>query len=149
MLDSLLQEKFIVDGECACARDELTVKSCPQFLQISDLFQTEKVTMDPEIASFVIKFQNLCRTGKSTNLSLSSKTGKVSVNLSVELGVVHVPPPPPPFGARRSRPSQIRRLKKRAEARKAFAEEASRELSIEEVDVIKLTNNAVEETDED
>ena len=44
--------------------------------------------MDPEIASFVLKFQNLSCAGKSANLSSTSTGGNVSVNLSYEIGTV-------------------------------------------------------------
>ena len=69
--------------------------------------------MDPEIAIFVFKFQNLCHAGKTANLSLDSKAGKVSLNLNVEIGGLHLPPQfPPTFIPRSSRrrngPSQAR-----------------------------------------
>ena len=107
--------------------------------------------MDPEIASFVMKFQNLCHAGKSANLSLSSKTGKVSVNLSVEIGGLRPPPhvplhhvPPPPLIPQwhRNRPSRVRRQQKRAEARRLFAEEARKELSAEEVEILEQAEHA-------
>ena len=102
--------------------------------------------MDPEIASFVLKFQNLCREGKSANLLFTSNTGNVSVNLSLQIGRLSDPPqasPPPHFPQEhRYGPSKVRRKQKRAVARRAFAEEAMRELSTEEVDVLKEAENA-------
>ena len=103
--------------------------------------------MDPEMASFVIKFQHLCRAGKDASLSLTSKTGKVSVNLTVELGENQNQPPfPQTFIPRRHRngPSQVRRRNKRAEARKTFAEKASEEVSTEEADILNPAQVAEE-----
>ena len=110
--------------------------------------------MDPEIASFVMKFKNLCHAGKSANLSLTSKTGKVSVNLSVEIGGLclphhvplhHVPPPPLIPQWHRNGSSRVRRRQKREEARKLFAEEARKELSAEEAKVIEHAEKAENE----
>ena len=110
--------------------------------------------MDPEIASFVMKFQNLCHAGKSANLSLTSKTGKVSVNLSVEIGglclphhvpLYHVPPPPLIPQWHRNGSSRVCRRQKREEARKLFAEEARKELSAEEAKVIEHAEKAENE----
>ena len=47
--------------------------------------------MDPEIASFVIKLQNLCHSGKCANLHFTSNTGKVFANPSVQIGELSVP----------------------------------------------------------
>ena len=73
--------------------------------------------MDQEIASFVIKFQNLCRSGKSANLHFTSNTGKVFANLSVEIGELSVPAQGSPFTrippVHRNGPSQVQRQKKR------------------------------------
>ena len=94
----------------------------------------------------MLKFQNLCREGKSANLLFTSNTGNVSVNLSLQIGRLSDPPqvsPPPHFPQeRRFGPSKVRRKQKRAVARRAFAEEAMRELSTEEVDVLKEAENA-------
>ena len=104
--------------------------------------------MDPEIASFVFKFQHLCHAGKTANLSLDSKAGKVSLNLNVEIGGLHLPPqfPPPTFipqsSRRRNGPAQARRHQKRAEERRVFAEEATKELSTEEVDLLRQAERA-------
>ena len=78
----------------------------------------------------MFKFQNLCHAGKTANLSIDSKAGKVSLNLNVEIGRLTLPPQfiPPPFiplpSQRRNGPSQAGRHQKRAEERRAFAEEA-------------------------
>jgi hypothetical protein len=98
--------------------------------------------MDQEVASFVMTFQNLCHAGKRANLSLSSKTGKVSVNVSVEidglrLPLHHVPPPRLIPRGNKNRLSRVRRKQKRAEVRRLFAEEARKELSAEEVEILE------------
>jgi hypothetical protein len=105
--------------------------------------------MDPEISSFTLEFQNLCRAGKNANLSFTSSNGKVIVNLNVQLGSlpstpqVHSPPYRPHL--HRYGPSRERRRLKRAEARKIAAEEAANELSTEEVEILKLAEKAENE----
>ena len=79
---------------------------------------------------------------------MTSKTGKVSVNLTVELGENQNQPPfPQTFIPRRHRkgPSQVRRRNKRAEARKTFAEKASEEMSTEEANILNLAEMAEED----
>ena len=98
-----------------------------------------------EIDSFVRKFKALCEGGRNANLTLSSKAGKASVNLRVDLGVLqqqdlqHHHPPPKPS---RNGPAQKRRRERRAAARKAAAEEAESALSPEELEVLELAENA-------
>eukprot|EP00092_Neocalanus_flemingeri_P032320 GFUD01035138.1.p1 GENE.GFUD01035138.1~~GFUD01035138.1.p1 ORF type:complete len:247 (+),score=65.91 GFUD01035138.1:62-802(+) len=97
-----------------------------------------------EIDSFVIKFQHLCCAGRNANLSFTSKAGKASVNLSVELGSLclpvqrlHQPPPYLPHHSRNG-PSRQRRRENRAKAQKTAAEKATQELSTEEAEVLAL-----------
>ena len=47
--------------------------------------------MDLEIVSFIFKFQQLNHLGRNANLLLKSYEGKVSLNLSVEIGSLQVP----------------------------------------------------------
>ena len=98
----------------------------------------------------MIKFQNLCRSGKSANLHFTSSTGKVFANLSVQVGELSGPAQSSPVlqGAPVSRngPSQVRRRQKRAEARRVFAEEAMKELSAEEVSVLKKAEKVEKDT---
>ena len=110
-----------------------------------------------EIDSFVSKFRNLCRAGRNANLTFTSKAGKASVNLSVELGRLpdveehhhkshHHSLPHPRFGN-----SRQRRREKRAEIRKVKAVEAAQELSPEEAEILKLAEEAsnVQDSEED
>ena len=111
--------------------------------------------MDPELASFVMKFQNLSNSGKNANLSFTSNAGKVTVNLSVEVGAVKpvlelptiVPPSCllTPKGSRIS-PSRNRRMQRRMETRKLFAEEALHNLSTEEMEVLDAAAEAEKDT---
>ena len=85
-------------------------------------------------------------SGKSASLHFNSNAGKVFANLSVQIGGLSVPPQvsPPPYNpsVRRNGPSQVRRQQRRAEARRTFAEDAKKELSTEEVYVLKEAENA-------
>ena len=105
--------------------------------------------MNPsEIDSFVSKFRNLCRAGRNANLTFTSKAGKASVNLSVELGrlpdVGELPNKPQYHHLRHSRcgNSRQRRREKRAEDRKVKAAEAEQDLSPEEADILQLAEEA-------
>ena len=104
--------------------------------------------MDPEMSSFLFKFQNICRAGKDANLLFTSKNGKTIVNLSVELECLSHPSRQPPFHPQKHRngPSCERRRQKRAEARKNEAEQALTLLSAEEVDVLAMAEEAVGST---
>ena len=48
----------------------------------------ELLKMDSELASFMLKFQNLSNSGKNINIYITSLAGIVTVNLSVEVGAV-------------------------------------------------------------
>ena len=106
--------------------------------------------MDPEISSFIFKFQNLCRAGKDAKLSLTSKNGKTIVNLNLHIGSLppllpgphpqHVPPQ-----KHRNGPSRERRRQKRADARKTAAEQALDLLSTEEIEVLAIAEKAEKE----
>ena len=104
--------------------------------------------MDPEISSFILKFQNLCWVGKEAKLTFTSKNGNTNVNLSLQLG--NLPPPPQfhhhhfPPGMHRNGPSRELRRQNREQARKHAAEEASKELSAEEVEVLNMAEKAEE-----
>ena len=45
------------------------------------------------------KNSEFCHAGKTANISLDSKAGKVSLNINVEIGGLHLPAqfPPSPF----------------------------------------------------
>ena len=112
--------------------------------------------MDPEIASFIFKFQNLCHEGKEAKLSFSSKNGKAIVNLNVQLGSIPLPPqvhhPYPsqiPNHLFRNGASRERRRRKRAEAQRIAAVGAARELSAKDAEVLKLAEQAENEKDEE
>ena len=105
--------------------------------------------MDPEIASCVLKFQNLSCAGKNAELYLSSDAGKVSVNLSFEIGAVKpiseflpVSSTPCPVIPNSHRMSPSRRTQRRMYTRKLFAEEATKDLSVEEKEVLKAAEEA-------
>ena len=114
--------------------------------------------MQSEIDSFIFKFRNLTHSGRDANLTFVSKAGKVSVKLDVDLGSFPVPPryhhqPSPQIPRTRNGASYQRRLLKRAEARIKAAEEASKEISVEEAEILAVAeeafvqaNNGVEET---
>ena len=98
-----------------------------------------------EIDSFVRKFKALCEGGRNASLTLSSKAGKATINLRVDLGVLqqqdlqhHHPPPK----HSRNGPAQERRRERRAAARKAATEEAETALSLEELEVLEMAENA-------
>ena len=95
-----------------------------------------------EIDSFLRKFKALCQAGRSASLNLSSNAGKVSVNLRVDLGVLHEGPHHPPTHSRNG-PARQRRREKRAVARVADAEEAEAALSVEEREVLEIGGQAV------
>ena len=91
------------------------------------------------------KFQNLSCAGKKAYLSFSSVAGKVSVNLSFEIGAVKpiseyapIVPSPYPVSSSSSKisPSRRRRTLRRMESRRLFAEEAAENLSFEEKEVL-------------
>ena len=99
--------------------------------------------MDPELSSFLMKFQGLCRAGKEAKLSFTSKNGRTIVSLNLEIGRVHpqsqfVQPRP----KHRNGPSRERRRMRRAEARKNAAEEATKELSVVETEVLVMAEKA-------
>ena len=107
--------------------------------------------MDPDLVSFILKFQDICSTGKNATLSFSSSSGKVFANLSVEIGSVKQPPrfsvpgtPSPTLHSRHVSPSRRRRMERRAESRKLFAEEAKHDLSLEERNVLDAAEKAVD-----
>ena len=109
--------------------------------------------MDPELASFVTKFQDICNNGKNAILSFSSLNGKVLANLSVEIGAVKPPSKvstpcatSPPTNASHVSPSRKRRTLRRAEARALFAEEAKLDLSVEELSVLNAAEKAVDDS---
>ena len=98
-----------------------------------------------EIDSFVKKFKALCESGRSANLAVSSKDGKVSINLRVDLGVLQQQdqqPHHPPHKHSRYGPAQERRRERRAAARKAAAVEAESALSPEELELLELAEDA-------
>ena len=107
--------------------------------------------MDPELASFVLKFQDICKTGKNATLSFSTLSRKVFANLSVEIGSVKSHPQAPVpcaksspnFNASNLSPSRKRRLQRRAESRRLFAEEAKQDLSVDELKVLEAAEKAV------
>ena len=111
--------------------------------------------MQSEIDSFIFKFRN---SSRDANLTFVSKAGKVSVQLDVDLGSFPVPPryhhkPSPQFPRTRNGASYQRRLLKRAEARIKAAEEAAKEISVEEAEILDVAeeafgkaNNGVEES---
>ena len=99
--------------------------------------------MDPELSSFLMKFQGLCRAGKEAKLSFTSKNGRTIVSLNLEIGRVHpqsqfVQPRP----KHRNGPSRERRRMRRAEARKNAAVEATKELSVVETEVLVMAEKA-------
>ena len=104
--------------------------------------------MDPEISSFILKFQNLCWAGKEAKLTFTSKNGNTNVNLSLQLG--NLPPSPQfhphhfPPRMHRNEPSRERRRQKREQARKSAAEEASKKLSAKEVELLNMAEKAEE-----
>ena len=107
--------------------------------------------MDPDLASFVFKFQDICSTGKNATLTFSSLTGKVYVNLSLEIGSVKAGPKfpvpcvtSPPVNTRHVSPSKRRRMNRRAESRRLFAEKAKYDLSTEELSVLVAAEKAVD-----
>ena len=98
-----------------------------------------------EIDSFVKKFKILCQGGRNASLTLSSKAGKVRINLSVDLGVLSRQDPQPQHPQNqhpRNGPAQQRRRERRAAARQAAAEEAEAILTLEEKEVLDLAENA-------
>ena len=108
--------------------------------------------MDPDLASFVLKFQDICRIGKNATLTFSSLTGKVYANLSVEIGNVKEAPKfpipcttSPTANTRHVSPSKRRRMNRRAESRRLFAEEAKMDLSMEELNVLNAAEKAVDD----
>ena len=119
--------------------------------------------MDPEIASFIWKFQYLSSIGRNANLNLSTVNGNVSMNLSVNIGTLPAPPfgPIPTFQSTptsKSFPCQSRngnaavfskskqkRLQRRAEERRLFAAEATLNVSAEEQFLLNLAEEAEKE----
>ena len=98
-----------------------------------------------EIDSFVRKFKVLCKGGRSASLTLCSDTGKVSLNLSVDLGVLPeegVQHPQHPRNQSRNGPARQRRREKRAAARRVQAEQAEAALSVEEKEVLDMAERA-------
>ena len=79
-----------------------------------------------EIDSFVRKFKVLCQSGRSARLILCSNAGKASLNLCVDLGVLHEGPYHPPNHSRNG-PARQRCREKRVAA---DAEEAKAALSV-------------------
>ena len=73
----------------------------------------------------------LCQAGRIANLNLCSNAGKASLNLRVDLGVLHKVPHHPPNHSRNG-PAQQCHRKNRAAARLADAEEAEPALTVEE-----------------
>ena len=71
-----------------------------------------------EIDSFFFKFKHLLISGKNANLTMKSETGKVYVNLALEVDV-H------PLTGARNGPSRDRRRERRALAREAFERNAA------------------------
>ena len=114
--------------------------------------------MDPEIASFIWKFQHFSSIGRNANLYLTTNNGKVSMNLSVDIGFLPSPPYGPipeyqstpttkSFPSSRFRNEQFsnskqKRLAKRAEQRRIFAKEATLNVSEDEKLVLKLAEKA-------
>ena len=110
--------------------------------------------MDPELASFVLKFQQLNFNGRNAKLLFKSFNGKVSLNLSVDIIGTPMPPmeeipysvstPNSTFGKKfksRNSPSKQRRREKREENRRSFAEKAELELSVEEKEILLIADN--------
>ena len=108
--------------------------------------------MDPELASFVLKFQDLCSSGKNATLSLSSSSGRVYANLSIEIGYVKSPQKlpvssrSPTLNTHHVSPSRKRRMERRAESRKLFAEEAKNDLTADELNVLEAAEKAVDDS---
>ena len=99
--------------------------------------------MDHDFSSLVKMFQNLCCTGKRATLMFSCENGKACVNLKVD--VEDLKPAleyPPPTTPNRVSPSRKRRILKRTEARRLFAEEANASVSLEEQDVLAAAEKA-------
>ena len=87
----------------------------------------------------------LCQTGRSDSLTLSSDAGKASLNLSVDLGVLPeegLHHPHHPRNHSRNGPARQRRREKRAAARSAQAEQAEAALSVEEKEVLHMSERA-------
>ena len=110
--------------------------------------------MQSEIDSFILKFRNLVHSGRNANLTFESKAGKVIIKFDVDLGRLPVVPQyssqPPSYRPRtRNGPSYQRRREKRAEARVKAAEEAARDLSAEEAEVLHLAEEAFKHVDSD
>ena len=109
--------------------------------------------MDPELASFVLKFQQLNFNGRNAKLLFKSFNGKVSLNLSVDIGSPMPPMEEIPYSVStpnstfekkfksRKSPSKQRRREKREESRRLFAEKAELELSVEEREVLTIADN--------
>ena len=106
--------------------------------------------MQSEIDSFIFKFRNLTHSGRDANLTFVSKAGKVSVKLDVDLGSFPVPPryhrqslpPQIPQARNGASTSYQRRLLKQAEAKSKAAEEAPKDISVEEAEIIDLAEEA-------
>ena len=74
------------------------------------------------------------QAGRNASLTLSSNTGKIVMNLRLDLGVLGQQddsPPQPPHRTRNG-PSQQRRRERRAAARQSAAEQVEAGLSSEE-----------------
>ena len=95
-----------------------------QNLETFLIFQTSRNTMAAvnELQNFVQKFTSLWRDGCSAKLQMETQHGDAWVSLHLSLGrPQHVCPPHPKKKC--PGPSQLRRLKKRAAARRAAAAE--------------------------
>ena len=76
-----------------------------------------------EVDSFYFKFKNLLVSEKDATLTIKSESGKVQVNLSVELGHVHSEEEKGVHHHSRDAPARKRRCQWRAEARQHAAVE--------------------------
>ena len=88
------------------------------------IFQTSRNTMAAvnELQNFVQKFTSLWRDGCSAKLQMETQHGDAWVSLHLSLGRPQHDRPPHP-NKKRPGPSQLRRLEKRAAARRAVAAE--------------------------
>ena len=100
----------------------------------------------PEIESFIFKFRNLLYSGKDARLEIKSESGKVTMNLTVE---VEIPAKLP--SQSRNGPARQRRREQRATARAAAAAEneaAQTEARTEQVEVVEETIDVLEDAAE-